>query len=68
MLQRDNELYRAHLVLERHNIFSRGRFGGWKYECSNQDHCFIQGKEIVDRIIFDKPEKLYQIGLPLRSG
>jgi len=46
-VQRDAELARAHRVLERNSIYSRGRFGGWKYEASNQDHCFIQGKELV---------------------
>jgi len=36
--------------LERHDIFSRGRFGAWKYEVSNQDHSFMQGVELVDRL------------------
>uniref|UniRef100_A0A0N5AJ30 Amino_oxidase domain-containing protein n=1 Tax=Syphacia muris TaxID=451379 RepID=A0A0N5AJ30_9BILA len=67
-VQRDSELTRAHMVLERNNIYSRGRFGGWKYEVSNQDHCFIQGKEIIDRIILNEPEKLYRTGLPLCRG
>jgi protoporphyrinogen oxidase len=36
---------------ERMGIFSRGRFGSWKYEVGNQDHSFQQGYECVDRIV-----------------
>lgn len=36
--------------LERHRVFSRGRFGAWKYEVANQDHSFAQGYECVERI------------------
>jgi hypothetical protein len=42
--------------LERADIFSRGRFGAWKYEVGNQDHSFMQGVEVVDRIILNSPE------------
>ncbi|GMT11700.1 hypothetical protein PFISCL1PPCAC_2997 [Pristionchus fissidentatus] len=62
-IERDAELTRAHSELEKHSIFSRGRFGGWKYEVSNQDHCFIQGKEIVDRALFGVQEKMYKTGI-----
>ena len=37
-------------------IFSRGRFGAWIYEVSNQDHTFMQGVEAVDKIILNKDE------------
>uniref|UniRef100_A0A915B8U6 Amine oxidase domain-containing protein n=1 Tax=Parascaris univalens TaxID=6257 RepID=A0A915B8U6_PARUN len=67
-IKRDSELARAHKVLEEHSIYSRGRFGGWKYEASNQDHCFIQGKELIDRLLLNEPEQLYKTGLPTKQG
>lgn len=42
--------------LEAHGVFSRGRFGAWKYEVSNQDHSFMQGVELVNRLTAGEPE------------
>ena len=36
--------------LEARGVYSRGRFGAWKYEVSNQDHSFMQGVEVVNRL------------------
>ncbi|HSM52468.1 MAG TPA: NAD(P)-binding protein [Thermoanaerobaculia bacterium] len=37
--------------LDRLAIHSRGRFGAWKYEVSNQDHAFMQGVELAERLL-----------------
>jgi protoporphyrinogen oxidase len=49
-LGRDQVLERLLPSLEKERVFSRGRFGAWKYEVSNQDHSFMQGVELVDRL------------------
>src|SRR5204862_1771228 len=43
-------------AFEQRAVFSRGRFGAWKYEVSNQDHSLMQGVECVDRLFFGTPE------------
>jgi protoporphyrinogen oxidase len=56
---RDDVLTRIDPALRAKNIFSRGRFGGWKYEVSNQDHSFMQGVEAVDHILTGVAEHTY---------
>jgi hypothetical protein len=58
-LGRDAVLPAVHGGLERLGIFSRGRFGGWRYEVSNQDHAFMQGYEVVSRIVQGEPESTF---------
>lgn len=48
---RDRYLHPALRELERWQIYSRGRFGAWKYEVSNMDHTFMQGVEVANRIV-----------------
>jgi protoporphyrinogen oxidase len=47
---RDAALDVVQPLLEERRIFSRGRFGAWKYEVSNQDHSFMQGVELVNAL------------------
>jgi UDP-galactopyranose mutase len=42
--------------LEERSVYPRGRFGAWRYEIGNMDHCFMQGLEVVDRILEGRPE------------
>lgn len=42
--------------LESVGIASRGRFGLWKYEVANTDHCFMQGVEWAERLLTGAPE------------
>jgi hypothetical protein len=37
-------------------VYSRGRFGAWKYEVGNMDHSFMQGVEVVDRLLNETEE------------
>jgi protoporphyrinogen oxidase len=55
-LNRDDDLKSIFDELKKMNIDSRGRFGAWKYEVSNQDHSFMQGVEWVNKVKFEIPE------------
>lgn len=56
---RDEALAEIQQLLETNGIFSRGRFGGWKYEVCNQDHAFMQGVEVVDALVDGATEITY---------
>jgi len=59
-VERDSALKTIHAWLESVDIYSRGRFGGWKYEVGNMDHSTMQGVEIVDRLLLGKTETIYE--------
>jgi hypothetical protein len=46
-------------VLRAHGINSRGCFGAWKYEVSNQDHSFVEGAEAVEHVLSGNAERTY---------
>ncbi len=56
---RDEILSCVQPCLESMGIFSRGRFGGWKYEVSNQDHCCMQGVEVAEHLLRGAAETTY---------
>ncbi len=58
---RDTVIKDIQSFLSERNIYSRGRFGGWKYEVGNMDHSVMQGMEIIDKILLDKEETVYKI-------
>jgi hypothetical protein len=53
-LERDAALSAIHPYLESQGIYSRGRFGAWRYEVGNMDHSVAQGVEWVDRMLLGK--------------
>lgn len=56
-LDRDNALNVAlPLLKDKYKIWSRGRFGAYKYEVANQDHSLAMGVETVDNILFGNKE------------
>jgi len=56
-LGRDRALETIQPYLESKGVYSRGRFGAWKYEVGNMDHSFMQGVEIVERLLLGKEER-----------
>ncbi|MFN4085244.1 MAG: protoporphyrinogen/coproporphyrinogen oxidase [Spirosomataceae bacterium] len=55
-VERDHILKTVLPALEKRGIQSRGRFGAWKYEVSNQDHSLMQGVEWANRMVLQVPE------------
>jgi protoporphyrinogen oxidase len=55
-LDRDAALAEILPFFEKRSVYSRGRFGLWKYEVSNQDHSFMQGVELAERLLNGRPE------------
>jgi UDP-galactopyranose mutase len=55
-LERDGALRTIHPWLEGQGIYSRGRFGAWRYEVGNMDHSVAQGVEWVNRVVLGDVE------------
>jgi protoporphyrinogen oxidase len=50
-LDRNRHLFPILNHLEDCGVYSRGRFGAWRYEVGNMDHSFMQGVECVNHVL-----------------
>jgi hypothetical protein len=41
-------------------IYSRGRFGAWRYEIGNMDHSVLMGVEAVNHVVSGEKELVFQ--------
>ena len=58
-LNRDRALSVLQPALLRQGIYSRGRFGAWRYEVGNMDHSVMMGVEAVNNIVAGEPEIVF---------
>ena len=60
-LKRDAALNMIQPWLLEHDVYSRGRFGAWKYEIGNMDHSVKMGIDVARLVLDDTPEELWTI-------
>jgi hypothetical protein len=58
---RDRALAAIHPWLTKQGIYSRGRFGAWRYEIGNTDHSVMQGVEIAEYLARGTPERTWAL-------
>jgi len=66
-LDRDASLAVIQPYLMSHDVYSRGRFGGWLYEIGNMDHSVMQGVEVVERVLMGNEEVTWKPSPPSRA-
>lgn len=59
-LNRDKALSIIQPALLKDSIYSRGRFGAWRYEIGNMDHSVMMGVEAVGNILKREPESVFR--------
>jgi protoporphyrinogen oxidase len=58
-LERDRALAVLQPTLLNQNIYSRGRFGAWRYEIGNMDHAVMMGVEAVNHALRGEKESVF---------
>jgi UDP-galactopyranose mutase len=58
-LERDGALAVIQPWLASRDVFSRGRFGSWRYEIGNMDHAVKMGIDIARRLVREEGEELW---------
>jgi protoporphyrinogen oxidase len=59
-LERDAALAVVQPWLMERNIYSRGRFGSWRYEIGNMDHAAKMGIDVARLLAEGRPEELWR--------
>jgi protoporphyrinogen oxidase len=60
-LDRDKALAVIQPWLMDHGIFSRGRFGSWRYEIGNMDHAAKMGVDVAHKVVNGRKEQLWTV-------
>ena len=58
-LERDAALAVVQPWLMERDIYSRGRFGSWRYEIGNMDHAAKMGIDVARLLVEGRPEELW---------
>ncbi len=58
-LGRDRALATLQPALMEKAIYSRGRFGAWRYEIGNMDHSVMMGVEAINHVLAGEKENVY---------
>jgi len=60
-LERDHALGVIQPWLMANHVYSRGRFGAWRYEIGNTDHSVMMGVEVADHLVCGKEETTWAL-------
>jgi hypothetical protein len=58
-VERDSALEVLQPALMANGIYSRGRFGAWRYEIGNMDHSVMMGVEAVNHVVAGEKEAVF---------